>query len=47
LLTAAEWNHEKPSILEAIRKKLYEEKPPPKNFIEWFKSKREEPPPID
>ena len=49
VLSAAEFMGTKEEMLEAMRKQLYEEKPPSKKFMEWIKNKeqyRSSPPPL-
>ena len=41
IMTAAEYLGEQPRLLEANRRKLYEENPPSRQFIKWTKLNRE------
>jgi hypothetical protein len=40
-MTAAEYIGERPRLLEANRRMLYQEKPPSRQFIKWTKMNKE------
>lgn len=41
VVTAAEFTHEPPRLLESIRERLYEEEPPSDEFVRWTQLKHE------
>jgi predicted metallo-beta-lactamase superfamily hydrolase len=50
IVTAAEYLGDKPSLLESLREQLYEDDPPPAEFMKWTQLPREkrrlQPPPV-